>query len=367
MEVTGQMVYVDNDVHESDMHVDNPENVFQMCFPPSNQDVFQTVGEGNIHDEFKENNGEESVGFDTVALDIHENENDLIVDGNVVPCVEKSNGLHRNAKESAEIISIPLDTLQSVEHLPPQEEQMDIEVPTNALFVSSQYNVESPGEERNQLQTTAGVSCPHAEHSSPSVSSGMENTTDISPTTLAESGESNSSFNLDKCDDFMDEVKLFFLKCKNFEKTYSFEAVTSPETTKDSEVEDENPLAPFSMELYRKSSNFRPNPERIATVGKTLKLSASKGPTFYNSQSSYCRHLFNHVYNLTAEAQRLKMDILHISHLTPWVLKFVPIEKDDLLYLCSQLEAILGENYFDASTRHAIQQKICWSFHTRTG
>ena len=32
MEVTGQMVYVDNDVHESDMHVDNPENVFQMCF-----------------------------------------------------------------------------------------------------------------------------------------------------------------------------------------------------------------------------------------------------------------------------------------------------------------------------------------------
>ena len=83
-----------------------------------------------------------------------------------------------------------------------------------------------------------------------------------------------------------------------------------------------------------------------------LKLSASKGPTFYNSQSSYYRHLFNHVYNLTAEAQRLKMDI---SHLTPGVLKFVPIEKDDLLYLRGQLEAILGENYFDASDRSDIE------------
>ena len=109
------------------------------------------------------------------------------------------------------------------------------------------------------------------------------------------------------------------------------------------------------MKLYWKSTNFRPDPERIATVGKTLKLSASKGPTFYNSRSSYYRHLFNHVYNLTGEAQRLKMDISHISHLTPRVLKFVPIEKDDLLYLRGQLKAILGENYFDASDRSDME------------
>ena len=167
MEVTGQMVYIDNDVHESDMHVDNLENVFQMCFPPSNQDMFQTVGEGNIHDSFKENNGKESVGFDTVALDIHENENDFILNGTVVACVEKNNGLHgnvENANESDQMISIPLDTLQSVEQLPPQEEEMDIELPTNTLILSSQYNIESPdihpGEEINQLQTTAGVSSP---------------------------------------------------------------------------------------------------------------------------------------------------------------------------------------------------------------
>ena len=49
------------------------------------------------------------------------------------------------------------------------------------------------------------------------------------------------------------------------------------------------------------------------------------------------------------------MDISHISHLTPRVLIFVPIEKDDLLYLCGQLEAILGENYFDALDRSDME------------
>ena len=273
---------------------------------------------------------------------------------------------------------------------------MEIELPTDTVIVSSQYNVPSPGicpgeeinqsqttaciphlrkgnsspsvcsdmenspdicpgEEKNSSKTTAGISPLCQGNSSPSVCGNMENSPDNTPTTLAELGESTSSFNLDKCDNFMDEVKLFFFKCKYLEKNYSFQAVTSAETTKDSEAEEENPLASFSMELYWKSSNFRPNPERLATVGKTLKLSASKGPAFYKSRFSYYRYLFNHVYNLTAKAQRLKLDILHISHLTPPVLKFVPIEKDDLLYLHGQLEAILGENYFDASDRSDME------------
>ena len=122
MEVTAEMIYVDNHVHESDMHVDNLENVFQASFPENNQNVLESnsVIQGNIHDSRKENNEENSVGFDTAALDIGTNGNDFLLDENIVDSVDKDNILHGNLENESvtvDMISISCDTLESVEHI----------------------------------------------------------------------------------------------------------------------------------------------------------------------------------------------------------------------------------------------------------
>ena len=123
----------------------------------------------------------------------------------------------------------------------------------------------------------------------------------------------------------------------------------SPKESEEEEETDKDLKPSFSMHLYKKSPFYQPQPERCHAVNKTLAASASKGSFFYDSRSSYYKHLFSQVFELTSVAKKLGIDISHLSHLTSLVLSFMSIEKDKLLYLRTQLESILGENYFDES------------------
>ena len=115
------------------------------------------------------------------------------------------------------------------------------------------------------------------------------------------------------------------------------------------------------MSKYKKSpyyKHYKPQPrlERpkhrsdSSAITKTLSagMGASKGPTFYNSRSPYYRRLFMHVFSLLEEARQLKIDTSHIDHIASCVLQFKNVEKDKLVFLRTQLETTLGENYFDA-------------------
>ena len=124
----------------------------------------------------------------------------------------------------------------------------------------------------------------------------------------------------------------------------------SPKESEEEEEETDEELKPsFSLHMYRKSQFYQPQPECHHAVNKTLAASACKGSSFYNSHSSYYKHLFNHIFELTSAAKKLGIDISHLAHLTGPVLSFMSIEKDKLIYLRTQLERILGENYFDES------------------
>ena len=89
------------------------------------------------------------------------------------------------------------------------------------------------------------------------------------------------------------------------------------------------------------------------SIVKTLEVTSLKGcqaaVTFYDSRSSYYKHLFNHVYALCEEAYKIGHCLSMYDNIVPRLMQFESISKDELEYLRGELESILGENYFDLS------------------
>ena len=114
------------------------------------------------------------------------------------------------------------------------------------------------------------------------------------------------------------------------------------------------------MEMYRKSPYYKPQPlvkkeqeMRKESIVKTLEVTSLKGcqtaVTFYDSRSSYYKHLFNHVYALCEEAYKIGHGLSTYDNVGPRLMRFESISKDELEYLRGELESILGKNYFDLS------------------
>ena len=127
-----------------------------------------------------------------------------------------------------------------------------------------------------------------------------------------------------------------------------------------SSVSSDSGMSGFDMELYRKLPYYKPQPlvkkeqeMQKESIVKTLEVTALKGcqtpVTFYDSRSSYYKHLFNHVYALSEEAYKKGHGLSTYDNVVPRLMQFESISKDELEYLQGELESILGENYFDLS------------------
>ena len=147
---------------------------------------------------------------------------------------------------------------------------------------------------------------------------------------------------------------------RNLVHQYCFQATSNQTFSDMSSVSSDSGMSGFDMELYRKLPYYKPQPlvkkeqeMQKESVVKTLEVTALKGcqtpVTFYDSRSSYYKHLFNHVYALCEEAYKKGHGLSTYDNVVPRLMRFESISKDELEYLRGELESILGENYFQPS------------------
>ena len=161
-----------------------------------------------------------------------------------------------------------------------------------------------------------------------------------------------NALNLTDCDDCEElQYQMKFSGC--------FQATSWQPGKRKREIysDDSSSSGPVDKKLYRKSRYWKPEPpkkpKQKTEENKAEPKACSRGVTMYDSRSPYYHHLFRHVYNLCQEAQKLRIDFGNFEELSSHILRFDTehLSKDDMLYVHTELETILGDNYFDESSR----------------
>ena len=85
-------------------------------------------------------------------------------------------------------------------------------------------------------------------------------------------------------------------------------------------------------------------------------LTASKGQNLFDTTSSYYRHLYHHVYLLCERAKVMKLKVSYLEKYTSRILKFKWVSKDDLSYVHTKMEGILGDDYIEELSRSDLDE-----------
>ena len=149
-------------------------------------------------------------------------------------------------------------------------------------------------------------------------------------------------------DDAMSETKFnrCFVASSQQASRQVFLDVTSGESD-ESSLDSEAGRNLFSQQAPVKSAKARPGPATRCT-----------GPEIFNSRLSYYKHLYHHVYSLCEDARQYGHKTPHLDKYINKIFTWQPMSKDDLSYVRTEMEGILGDNYFDSSEHSDLDETV---------